>query len=138
MITPTIDVLPISDKQTPGIDAPVRGRSPTESCSRIKDLGFSASRHIKMYGERFGIVSDPYSEGDCIAVHAISGNDPTIRTLLLPITILIGMTDQFLKRAICPCNRPCSFGEGCRGPVRVLAARKIFGGDTDLVDENYD
>jgi hypothetical protein len=29
-----------------------------------------------MYGERFEIVSDPFNEGNCIAVHAISGNDP--------------------------------------------------------------
>lgn len=35
-------------------------RSRSESCTRIKDLGFTASRHVKMYGERFKIVSDPF------------------------------------------------------------------------------
>lgn len=76
-----------------------RGRSRSENCARIKDLGFRASRHIKMYGERFEILSDPFSEGDCVAVHAISGNDPKIRTLRLPIAILVGLTDRFLKKA---------------------------------------
>jgi hypothetical protein len=78
--------------------ADLRGRTRSESCAKIKDLGFTASRHIKMYGERFERVSDPFSDGDCIAVHAISGNDPEIRTLRLPTTILVGSEDRFLKR----------------------------------------
>jgi hypothetical protein len=51
-----------------------------------------------MYGERFEIVSDPFNEGDCIAVRATSGNDPAIRTLRLPVAILVGLSDRFLKR----------------------------------------
>jgi len=51
-----------------------------------------------MYGERFEIVSDPFDEGDCVAVNATSGNDPEIRTLRLPIAILVGLGDRFLKR----------------------------------------
>jgi hypothetical protein len=51
-----------------------------------------------MYGERFEIISDPFDDGDCIAVRATSGNDPAIRTLRLPIAILVGREDRFLKR----------------------------------------
>ena len=51
-----------------------------------------------MYGERFEIVSDPFDEGDCVAVRATSGNDPEIRTLRLPIAILVGLADRFLRR----------------------------------------
>lgn len=50
-----------------------------------------------MYGERFEIVSDPFDEGDCVAVNATSGNDPEIRTLRLPIAILVGLGDRFLN-----------------------------------------
>jgi hypothetical protein len=57
----------------------------SDSCAKIRDLGFTASMHIKMYGERFEIVSDPFDEGDCIAVRSISRNDPAVRTLRLPI-----------------------------------------------------
>jgi hypothetical protein len=46
--------------------------------------------HINMYGERFEIVSEPFKEGDCIAVRATCGSDPAIRTLRLPIAILLG------------------------------------------------
>ena len=74
------------------------GPSTSESCAKIKNLGFVASEHIKMYGERFEIVSDPFAEDECVAVHAISGTDPEIRTLRLPTTILVGPGDRFLKR----------------------------------------
>jgi hypothetical protein len=65
---------------------------------KIKDLGFKAFRHIKMYGEHFEIVSDPFDEGDCIAVRATSGSDPAVRTLRLPTALLVGQADRFLKR----------------------------------------
>jgi hypothetical protein len=66
----------------------------------MKDLGFKARTHIKMYGERFEIVSDPFSEGDGIAVRAIGGSDPKARTVQLPIVILLGVADRFPKRRI--------------------------------------
>jgi hypothetical protein len=72
----------------------------SDTCAKIRDLGFTASVHIKMYGERFEIVSDPFDEGDCIAVRAISRNDPVVRTLRLPIAILVGLADRFLKSPI--------------------------------------
>jgi hypothetical protein len=72
-------------------------RSPAETCSRIRDLGFKTSKHIRMYGEHFELVSDPFEDGGCTSVHALSGNDPTIRTLHLPTAILLGLTDRFRK-----------------------------------------
>jgi len=69
----------------------------SDSCVKIRDLGFKASMHIKMYGERFEIVSDPFDEDDCVAVRATSGSNPEIRTLRLPIAILVRLSDRFLK-----------------------------------------
>ena len=89
-------------KKPSGNSGPVPGWPNTvqigsDSCVKMKDLGFCASMHIKMYGERFEIVSDPFDEGDCVSVRATSGNDPEIRTLRLPLTILVGLADRFLK-----------------------------------------
>jgi hypothetical protein len=70
----------------------------SDSCAKIRDLGFAASMQIKMYGESFEIVSDPFDEGGCIAVRAISGNDPVARTLRLPTAILVGQADRFHRR----------------------------------------
>lgn len=79
-------------QRTAGAEIPTYAVS--EKCARMKNLGFSTSKHITMYGERFEIVSDPFNQGDCIAVRAISEGDPehhpAMRTLLLPIAILVG------------------------------------------------
>ena len=69
-------------------------RSPAETCARMKDLGYTASTHINMYGEHFELVSDPVEEGDCTVVQVISETDPTVRTLRLPVSILLGLTDR--------------------------------------------
>jgi hypothetical protein len=73
------------------------GRSAAESCARIRDLGFIASRQIKIYGERFELVSDPFEDGECTAIQVVSENDRTIRTLRLPAAILVGLSDRFRK-----------------------------------------
>jgi hypothetical protein len=99
-----------------------RTRSPSESCAKIKKLGFTASSHIKMYGERFEIVSDPFVEGDCVAIHAITGNDPKIRTLRLPIAILLGLADRFRKPADGTRKWTSRFGLRCGQPHESPAA----------------
>ena len=73
---------------------PFVNRVHAENCARIKGLGYVASKHIKMYGERFELVSDPVQEGDRVVVQVISRNDPTIRTLQLPVSILLGLSDR--------------------------------------------
>ena len=75
-------------------DVPFVRRTPAENCARIKSLGYVASKHMRMYGECFELVSDPVEEGDCIVVQVISGHDPTIRRLSLPVSILLGLSDR--------------------------------------------
>ena len=70
-----------------------------ETCTRIRDLGFTASKHITMYGERFELVSDPFSEGDCTSVRAIGQTYPGVRTLRLPVAVLVGLRDRFRRPA---------------------------------------
>ena len=40
----------------------------SDSCAKIRNLGFKASMHVSMYGERFEIVSDPFDEAGGVAV----------------------------------------------------------------------
>lgn len=69
----------------------------SDNCTKIRELGYTVSMHIKMYGQDFKIVSDPFDEGDGVAVRATSGNDPEARILLLPVAILLGPSDRFPK-----------------------------------------
>jgi hypothetical protein len=73
---------------------PASGRNPANDCARIKDLGYSTSRHIHMYGEEFEIISDPFPDGDGVAVEAITSRDPAPRRLRLPVAILVGLRDR--------------------------------------------
>jgi hypothetical protein len=72
-------------------------QSAIEDCVRIKDLGYRSSGHIKMYGEQFDIVSDPFPDGGGVAVHVTTTQEPTERTLRLPTSILVGLKDLFPK-----------------------------------------
>ena len=72
-------------------------RSAAEDCARIKDLGYTSSRHITMYGEKFEIVSDPFPDGSGVAVHVTTAQEPTERTLRLPMAILVGLKDLLPK-----------------------------------------
>jgi hypothetical protein len=74
-------------------------RSPSENCARIKKLGYIVGKHMSLYGEHLELVSDPFDEGNCVAVHAISISNPVVRTIDLPLSILVGWEDLFQELA---------------------------------------
>ena len=74
---------------------PVAVRSTADNCARIKKLGYIAGKHMDLYGEHLELVSDPFEEGEGIAVHAVSESNPTERTIELPISILAGWETCF-------------------------------------------
>ena len=67
------------------------------TCQKIMDLGYVAGKHVNLYGEHFEIASDPFVDGDWVAVRVTSENDPTIQTIRLPLSILVGLTDLLPK-----------------------------------------
>jgi hypothetical protein len=97
LIPPKVDALmkSVFPAQAVALTMDVSCALPSENCTKIRGLGFTASKHIKMYGERFELVSDPFDEDGCTVVHVISGNDPKIRTLRLPVAILVGLSGRF-------------------------------------------
>jgi hypothetical protein len=99
VIVPRMDTFLNFDSQALGSEAAKLDKSLSEKCAKIKELGFSVSKHIKMYGEHFEIISDPFLDGNCIAVRATAGHDPAIRTLRLPSAFLVGLADRFHKRS---------------------------------------
>jgi hypothetical protein len=62
--------------------------SVSEICAHVKDLGYSASKSVRLYGEQFEVVSDPFPEADGIAVHVTTKKDLKIRVLQIPATVL--------------------------------------------------
>jgi hypothetical protein len=62
-------------------------------------LGYIVGKHVDLYGEHMELVSDPFEDGDCVGVRAVSGSDPTERTIDLPLTLLSGWEDLFEEPA---------------------------------------
>ena len=65
----------------------------SKSSDRLLDLGYIAGRRVTLSGEHFEIASDPFIDGAWVAVRVTSENDPTIQTIRLPLSILLGLTN---------------------------------------------
>lgn len=74
-------------------EAAVSNPSHPSTCQRIMALGYVAGKHVSLYGEHFEIVSDPFVDGNWVAVRVRSQNDPTIQTIRLPVRILLGISN---------------------------------------------
>jgi hypothetical protein len=61
-----------------------------EICSQVKELGYAASDRIRLYGEEFEVLSDPFPENDGIAVRvkSLHAKSESVRVLQLPATVL--------------------------------------------------
>ena len=65
------------------------GSSPSaELCAQIKRFGYAASQKIRIYGEEFEVLSDPFPNDDGIAIEVRSKKTALARTLQLPATII--------------------------------------------------
>ncbi|HLW83618.1 MAG TPA: hypothetical protein VKR60_00305 [Candidatus Sulfotelmatobacter sp.] len=73
--------------------------SAAEICDGVKHLGYAASGRIRLYGEDFEVISDPFPEADGIAVRVKTKKDSRIRVLQLPATILQSVRGRRVKSA---------------------------------------
>jgi hypothetical protein len=73
--------------------------SVSEICANVKHLGFAASKFIRLYGEDFEVVSDPFPEAGGIAVRVKAKRDSSVRVLRLPATILQGTKSRVTNAA---------------------------------------
>ena len=76
-----------------------RINSVEEACARIKQLGYVASRRVRIYGEEFELLSDPFPQADQIAIRAKAKSDSRVRILRLPVTIVRGGRRQEVTAA---------------------------------------
>jgi hypothetical protein len=86
--------------QAVAVTAETRSGSPSEDCERIRELGYKLSGHANLYGEKFEIVSDPFPEGGGVAVRVVTAANRAIRTLRLPVAILLGLSRFSPKRPV--------------------------------------
>lgn len=59
-----------------------------EVCARIKRIGYAISQKIRIYGEEFDVLSDPFGNDGGIAIEVRSKRTSQTRVLQLPATII--------------------------------------------------
>lgn len=57
-------------------------------CDRLKEMGYAQSKRIRIYGEDFEVISNPFPQGNGVAVRAQSRRENQSRVLQLPLPIL--------------------------------------------------
>lgn len=62
-----------------------------EICANIKRMGYAASSRVRLYGEDFDVLSDPFPEAGGVAVQVKAQKDARICTLQIPTTFLRGV-----------------------------------------------
>jgi len=80
----------------------------SENGSRIKKLGCIVGKHVNLYGEHMMLASDPFDDGDCVTVLAVSARNPAVRKAGLPLSILAGWEDLFLEPADPTASNPAA------------------------------
>jgi hypothetical protein len=57
-------------------------------CASVKRLGYGAKQNIRLYGEEFEVISDPFPEAGGIAVSVKTKKGNGVRVIQLPATVL--------------------------------------------------
>ncbi len=70
----------------------------TEICARVKHLGYAASKRVRIYGEEFEVVSDPFPHEGGVAIH-VRTREEEVRVLRLPSMLLRLVREQRFVRA---------------------------------------
>jgi hypothetical protein len=59
-----------------------------EICASVKRLGYGVKQNIRLYGEEFEVISDPFPEAGGIAVSVRAKKGKSVRIIQLPATVL--------------------------------------------------
>ena len=69
-----------------------------EVCDRLQRMGYAESKRIRIYGQEFEAVSNPFPNEDGIAIRAFSKRETQARTLQLPLPVVQMVTRQKRKK----------------------------------------
>src|SRR5277367_5345093 len=70
-----------------------------EVCDKLQSMGYAQSKRIRIYGQEFEAVSNPFPSGNGIAIQAFSKRETQARTLRIPLPIVQMVTRQKKKVA---------------------------------------
>ena len=66
-------------------------------CDRLKRIGYAKNKQIRMYGEQFEVISDPFPLGEhLVAVDAIESRSGSVRRVSIPLPIINRLRQELL------------------------------------------
>jgi len=68
--------------------------STPEVCDRIRQFGYAVSQKIRIYGEEFDVLSDPFPSDGGIAIEVRSKRTSQTRVLQLPATVIHRVSER--------------------------------------------
>jgi hypothetical protein len=69
-----------------------------EVCDQLQKMGYAQSKRIRIYGEEFEAVSNPFPNADGIAIRAFSQRERQPRTVQLPLPVVQMVSRQKRKK----------------------------------------
>ncbi len=61
-------------------------------CERLIELGYAMRKRVRMYGEEFELISNPFVDESGFAVQALSSRTGETRQLRIPLSVLRAIT----------------------------------------------
>lgn len=71
----------------------------TEVCARIRQFGYAVSQSIRIYGEDFVVLSDPFPKDGGVAIEVRSKSTLQARVLQLPATVIHRVSETIRRAA---------------------------------------
>jgi hypothetical protein len=62
--------------------------------ARVKKLGYAKSKRMRIYGEEFEVVSDPFSEDNLIGIKVAGRRNFEVRVVHLPVTLVLALREE--------------------------------------------
>jgi hypothetical protein len=81
------------------VNSSEKALSIAEICDQIKLRGYARSQVVRIYGEEFEILSDPFPNNEGVAVQVRSRRTAQVRALQLPATLIPSGQDRSLRAA---------------------------------------
>jgi hypothetical protein len=60
-----------------------------ELCKKLKSLGYARDGRVKLYGQDFQLLSDPFDDGTAVVVKAITAKNKNEQVLRIPKPVVL-------------------------------------------------
>jgi len=70
----------------------IQERNTEAICGRLIALGYARENRVRMYGEEFELISNPFVDENGFAVQAVSTRSGETRVLRIPLSVLRAVT----------------------------------------------